>query len=68
MSRRRDVATSNSPNDVGASRSPNRSQTYTLNQSISTEELREYFECPVCLVVPRPGCPIFACPQGKFIL
>ena len=38
-----------------------------LSKSISTEELREYFECPVCFVVPRPGSPIFACPQGHML-
>jgi hypothetical protein len=35
--------------------------------TISTEELREYFECPVCYIVPRPAAPIFACPQGHMM-
>ena len=38
-----------------------------LPSSISTEELREYFECPVCLSPPRPGANIFACAQGHMI-
>lgn len=33
---------------------------------ISTEELREYFECPVCFNVPRKP-PIFACARGHMI-
>ncbi len=35
--------------------------------SISTEELREYFECPVCYEVPRPSSRIFACSQGHMM-
>ena len=38
-----------------------------ISRSISTEEIREYFECPICLLVPRPGTPIFACSQGHMI-
>ena len=38
-----------------------------LPSSISTEELREYFECPICLSPPRPGANIFACAQGHMI-
>ena len=33
---------------------------------ISTEDLREYFECPVCFNVPRKA-PIFACARGHMI-
>lgn len=33
---------------------------------ISTEDLREYFECPVCFVVPRKP-PIYACVRGHMI-
>ena len=36
-----------------------------ISRSISTEEIREYFECPICLLVPRPGTPIYACSQGQ---
>lgn len=38
-----------------------------ISRSISTEEIREYLECPVCYHVPRPGAPIFACAQGHMI-
>ena len=38
-----------------------------ISSSISTEEIREYFECPICLLVPRPGTPIFACSQGHMV-
>jgi len=38
-----------------------------ISTSISTEEIREYFECPICLLVPRPGTPIFACSQGHMV-
>ena len=38
-----------------------------IPRSISTEEIREYFECPVCYNVPRPGAPIYACAQGHMI-
>ena len=38
-----------------------------VSSSISTEEIREYFECPICLLVPRPGTPIFACSQGHMV-
>lgn len=33
---------------------------------ISTEDLREYFECPVCFLVPRKP-PIYACIRGHMI-
>ena len=33
---------------------------------VSTEELREYFECPICYEVPRSP-PIFSCPQGHML-
>jgi len=33
---------------------------------ISTEDLREYFECPICFNVPRSP-PIYACGVGHFI-
>jgi len=33
---------------------------------ISTEDLREYFECPICFNVPRTP-PIYACPVGHMI-
>ena len=38
-----------------------------ISRTISTEEIREYFECPICLLVPRPGTPIFACPNGHMV-
>ena len=40
--------------------------TQGISRTISTEEIREYFECPICLLVPRPGTPIFACSQGQW--
>lgn len=39
----------------------------SVTRSISTEEIREYLECPICYHVPRPGAPIFACAQGHMI-
>ena len=57
-------ASTSSPEAETASRPP---LSQMLSSSISTEELREYFECPVCYVVPRPATPIFACPQGHMI-
>lgn len=34
--------------------------------TISVESLKEYFECPICLNVPR-GSPIFQCGTGHLI-
>lgn len=34
--------------------------------TVSTEDLREYFECPVCYEVPRAP-PIYACSQGHML-
>ena len=36
------------------------------NDSIPLDELKEYFECPVCLSVPRSP-PIFQCKSGHMI-
>ena len=37
-----------------------------MEKLISTEDLREYFECPICFVVPRKP-PIYACQTGHMI-
>ena len=45
----------------------NISMSHTFQENfISTEDLREYFECPVCFLVPRKP-PIYACIRGHMI-
>ena len=38
----------------------------TITDTISLEELKDYFECPVCLSVPRRP-PIWQCDKGHMI-
>ncbi|XP_059080415.1 E3 ubiquitin-protein ligase siah2-like [Tigriopus californicus] len=38
----------------------------SVSPTISVESLKEYFECPICLNVPR-GSPIFQCGTGHLI-
>lgn len=60
------------PDEDGISLQESNSQNYEENRPtlqenfISTEDLREYFECPVCFLVPRKP-PIYACIRGHMI-
>ena len=43
-----------------------RAVTKEITQTMALQELKDYFECPVCLSVPRRP-PIWQCDQGHMI-